>query len=105
MKPISLAALAAILALLATDSAAQEARAVITGTVVDQQKAVVPSARIEVKNVDTSVVTFVTTNSAGVYATQPLNPGVYLMTVSADGFKKLIQANVELRVADRRQLD
>src|SRR5437016_275398 len=93
------------LAAVAPVSMAQETRAVITGTVVDQQKAVVPSVRIEVKNVDTSVVTSVTTNTAGLYATPPLDPGVYTVTASAGGFKKLVQANVELRVADRKQLD
>jgi hypothetical protein len=105
MKPISLTVFAVILTLFPATSVAQEARAVITGTVVDQQKAAVPSAMIEVKNVDTAVVTPVTTNTSGLYATPPLNPGVYSVTVSASGFKKLVQANVELRVADRRQLD
>ena len=91
--------------MLSTIAWGQESRAVINGTVSDPQNAVIPGARVEVKNVATNVVITVETNARGLYTVPPVNPGQYAVTVSASGFKSSVQPNVELRVADRMQLD
>ena len=91
--------------LMATIAWGQESRAVISGTVSDPQGAVVPGAKVEVKNVATNVVTAVETNGRGLYSIPPVNPGQYAVTVSAAGFKSTVQPNVELRVADHVTLD
>jgi len=83
----------------------QESRAIITGTVTDPQKAVIPAATVEVKNLQTNVVTSVVANARGQYTTPPINPGQYSVTVSAPGFKMMVRSNIELRVADRLVLD
>ncbi len=83
----------------------QESRAIISGTVTDPQGAAVPVAIVEVKNLETNVVSKVMTNEQGFYTLPPINPGPYSVTVSAPGFKTAVRSNVELRVADRLGLD
>src|SRR5215472_3417004 len=77
----------------------QETRAILSGTVTDPQSAVVPAAKVEIRN----VVTTVQTNDAGVYTAPPVNPGKYLVTVTATGFKVEVENEVELRSADRKR--
>ena len=83
----------------------QETRAIVTGSVTDPQGAVVPNAKIEIKNMETNVATTVLTNESGFYSSPPINPGQYTVGVSATGFKTIIQSNIELRVSDRLALD
>jgi len=83
----------------------QESRAIVSGTVSDPQGAVVPGAKVEVKNLDTNVVTAVETNASGFYTVPPLNPGQYSITASAVGFKSVLRNKVELRLDDRVGLD
>ncbi|MBI4906957.1 MAG: TonB-dependent receptor [Acidobacteria bacterium] len=97
--------LAGALVLCAAAVWSQESRAIISGTVTDPQGAVVPAATLEVKNLETNVVSMAITNDRGIYSAPPVNPGRYSVTVSATGFKTLVQRNVELRVADRLALD
>ncbi|MCL5742355.1 MAG: carboxypeptidase regulatory-like domain-containing protein [Acidobacteria bacterium] len=84
---------------------AQETRAIVSGTVTDPQGASVPAAKVELKNVETNVVSTIHTNYTGFYSSPPINPGQYSMTVSAAGFKTTIRSNIELRVGDRATLD
>ncbi len=84
---------------------AQEFRATVVGTVTDAQGAVVPGAKIEVRNLATAAVTATTTNESGAYVAPFLPMGVYSLTVSADGFKRAVRQSVELRVGDRLQID
>lgn len=83
----------------------QEIRAIISGTVTDPQKAVIPGAAVEVKNLETNIVTSVVTNERGNYTTPPVNPGQYSVTATAPGFKTMVRSSIELRVSDRLQLD
>src|SRR6266545_6749851 len=84
---------------------AQETRAIVTGTVTDPQGAVVPAAKVELKNVETNVASTIHTNESGFYSSPPINPGQYSMAVSAPGFKTTVRSNLELRVGDRLALD
>src|ERR1022692_2085871 len=104
MRLVSVARLLGILGLAAL-AWGQESRAVISGTVTDPQGAVVPAAEVEVKNLETNVVTKVATNSSGFYTVPPVNPGLYSITASATGFKTVVRSKVELRLADRVGLD
>ncbi len=84
---------------------AQETRAIVSGTVADPQGAVMPSAKVEVKNLETNLVTTIETDQSGFYTSPPVNPGHYSVTASAPGFKTTVRSNVELRVGDRMVLD
>ena len=105
MRLVSLARLLLAVFGLAVLAWGQESRAVISGTVTDPQGAVVPAAQLEVKNLDTNVVTKAATNDRGFYTFPPVNPGQYSIGVSASGFKTVVQSKVELRMADRMGLD
>jgi hypothetical protein len=100
MKKLIAAVLLSVTAL-----AAQEFRATITGTITDQQGAVVPGATIEVKNLETTVLTSAKSNESGIFVVPFLPPGNYAVTVNAAGFKRIVREAVELRVGDRLRLD
>src|SRR4030088_3190653 len=66
---------------------AQEIGASVTGTVTDQQGAVLPGVTVTVINLDTNVPAETVTNSQGLYVLQKLIPGRYKVTAALQGFK------------------
>jgi hypothetical protein len=84
---------------------AQEFRAVLNGKVTDPAKAVVPGAAITVTNLGTNEMVKVTTDSEGNFTAPFLNPGVYSITVEANGFKKYARTNQELQVGQTATLN
>jgi hypothetical protein len=83
----------------------QEFRATVTGAVTDAQGAVIPNARVEVRNLETNVVVNTVTNDAGSYVAPFVQPGRYTVAVEAQGFKRALREAVELRVGDRLRID
>jgi len=73
-------------------------RATLTGTVRDASGAVLPGVTVEaaspalIEKVRTAV-----TDSAGVYRIVNLDPGVYTLTFSLEGFSQVKRENIELR--------
>ncbi len=96
---------AAMIAVFTVGVSAQEFRGTITGTVSDPNGAVVPGAKVTIKNVDTNVSTVVTTNDSGAYTVMSLVPGNYSISVSGDGFKTSSRESVAVRVDDRLTID
>ncbi|MGH9325304.1 MAG: carboxypeptidase regulatory-like domain-containing protein [Terriglobia bacterium] len=70
----------------------------ISGTVRDPSGAVIPNARISIKNSATGVTRATTTNARGVYDAPGLSPGPYTVSASATGFKTAVQSHVTLTV-------
>ncbi|HWB83019.1 MAG TPA: TonB-dependent receptor [Bryobacteraceae bacterium] len=97
-------ALAASLAITAP-LMAQEFRATITGTVIDDSGAAIAGAQVEVRNAGTSFVTMAQTNEAGAYTVPFLLPGTYKVTITAKGFKQSVREGVELHAGDKLQVD
>ena len=62
---------------------------VISGTVSDPSGAVLPNVTVNLKNVDKGFTNKTETNSQGFYQFQLLEPGTYVITVSAPSFKSL----------------
>ena len=67
---------------------AQTGQGVITGRVTDANGAIVQKASVEVINNETNVILSTTTNDAGLYNVESLNPGPYTVTVASPGFQK-----------------
>ena len=96
---------AIVIAVFAMSASAQEFRGTITGTVTDPNGAVVPGAKVTVKNTATNIATNVVTNDSGVFTAPFLTPGAYSVSVVGDGFKTSTRENVEVKVDDRISLD
>lgn len=83
---------------------AQLDTASIIGAVSDASGAVVPGAKVEVRNLGTGQTTQLTTDQSGGFVAPVLPVGTYRVTVTAPGFKTNVQDNIRLNVADRIQL-
>jgi outer membrane receptor protein involved in Fe transport len=83
---------------------AQTETGAITGTVLDPTGAVVPGAKITVKNVGTNAIRETTTSSSGSYVVPNLQPAEYTITVSAPGFSTALR-NVNVAVGSRVGVD
>ncbi len=79
-------------------------RATLSGQVVDPAKAVVPEARIDIKNNGTGIVRSVVSDGGGLYRAVNFQPGVYTVTVTAPGFSIYVERGLQLTVAATREL-
>jgi len=77
----------------------------IRGTVMDQTGAVVPHAMVTAINRGTNVQTVRQSTSAGDYELSSLDPGDYVVTVSAQGFQGFRQQNVHVNALEVANLD
>lgn len=103
MRAATLAACAC--ALTAGAAAAQDSRGTITGTVRDSSKAVVPGATVTITSAAMGNEVTAVTNESGYFEVPYLIAGTYKVTVELQGFKKYVNDKVEVRIADRLELD
>ena len=83
---------------------AQSDRGALNGTVVDPVNAVIPGAKISLKNLDTGAQYQSTTTDTGNYTIPSLPSGRYVLSVEAAGFSTFIQQGITIQVAqDSRQ--
>jgi len=83
---------------------AQSNNGTITGAISDPAGAVIPGAVIQIKNQETGVVFNGGTSATGNYVL-PVPAGTYEITVTAAGFKKYVQSNVQVIVATDSRKD
>ena len=76
----------------------------VSGTVLDQSGAVVPNAKVTIRNTGTGLGQEVTTDRAGLYVSLPLYAGEYDIEVEAQQFSREVQ-HLTLTVAERRVAD
>ncbi len=94
--------LAIVLYLLVAGAAwSQDARGTLLGRVSDPSGALIPGAQVVVTNVAMGTKAVITTNAEGYYVAPLLPPGVYQVEASAQGFKKALRSNIEVRIGDR----
>ncbi len=93
--------LAVLVLLFTTVAFAQRDLGTITGTVTDQQGAVVPNVKITITEVATGLTYSVTTAADGTYTRPALKPGTYSVSAEAQGFRRVEQQNVILTAGDR----
>jgi hypothetical protein len=77
----------------------------IVGTVTDPSNAVVPQAKIVVKNVNTNAQTQTTTDADGVFRAVGLVPGDYTVTAEASGFRQSTTSPQTVGVATPVRVD
>jgi len=90
---------------LATVTFAQDVTARIDGQVVDQAGAVVMGATITLTNTKTGEVRTVESNDSGQYTLTLIPPGIYDLSVKAQGFKEYLSKGLELNVNDRKTIN
>ena len=94
-----------LLILTAFTASAQEFRGSLAGKIVDPNGAVVPGSKVEIKNIETGIVSTTTTGDDGSYSFALLPPGKYQLTVTKENFNTAVRDGIQVRVADRLTLD
>jgi hypothetical protein len=84
---------------------AQETRGSIVGRVTDQSGAVIPHATVVVTNKAMGTKNSLVTNEQGFYQAVFLTPGLYRIDVEVQGFKKYTRDDIEVRIADRLEVN
>ncbi len=89
---------------LASPMVAQQPAATLSGTVTSTTGAVVPNAKISVKDVATGQLMTAESNSSGAYSVSNLAPGQYQVSVSAEGYASKTE-QVTLATGAAQKLD
>ena len=101
----SLAAIFLCLALCALSLFAQSERGTITGAVRDSSGAVIPGAKISLKNAATNVNIGAVTNEQGEYTIPSLSPGTYSLRAEKEGFRPSLTNAINLDAAQTVRTD
>src|SRR6185312_9472378 len=99
------AALVVAALLLASPVFAQGDRGTITGAISDPTGAAVPSAPVEARQMETGAVFPAASSATGNYTLSQLPVGTYTLTVSVQGFKKYVRANIQVQAAQTVRID
>jgi len=83
---------------------AQSTSATLSGTVEDQNGAVVPGATVTAENKATGLKRQAATNDEGQFTIPLLPPSTYTVTAQAQGFSPVQVSNVVLNVGDQKSL-
>ncbi|HSE15405.1 MAG TPA: carboxypeptidase-like regulatory domain-containing protein [Pyrinomonadaceae bacterium] len=94
-----------LLILAAFTVSAQEFRGSLAGKITDPNGAVVPGSKVEIKNIETGIVSSAVTGDDGAYSFPLLPPGKYAVTVTKENFNTAVRDGIQVRVADRLTLD
>jgi carboxypeptidase family protein/TonB-dependent receptor-like protein len=82
----------------------QAATATLSGTVVDQNGAVLPAATVVLQNTATAFRRQTETNSEGQFTISLLPPGIYKLTAERQGFSSFTESQITLSVGDQLSL-
>ncbi len=91
--------------LLAAALPAQVQSGRIVGTVLDPNGAVVPAAQVAITATTTNQTTSIQTNDSGSYVVTGLNPGMYSVRVTMQGFQTTAVNQVEVVVGQSARVD
>lgn len=83
----------------------QRTTATIEGIVTDPQGAVIPGAKVTVRNTATGLERSVVTDSSGFYSIPLLPIGTYDLTVEAQGFQTGIQKDITLQIEQTARIN
>jgi Carboxypeptidase regulatory-like domain len=94
-----------LLIAICTRASAQYEDGSLIGTIHDSSGAVVGNAAVTVTNVNTGIVTRVTSNGSGDYEVPSLRVVVYTIQAEAPGFALAEARNITISVAGRQRID
>jgi len=77
----------------------------LSGTITDPNGAAIPGAKVVASSIDTGSRLEIMTTDAGLYVFPVLPVSTYNIIVEKAGFKKLNRQNIEIRIAQRQDLD
>src|ERR1700757_1260529 len=95
----------AVAMVFATSLAAQGIYATLTGVVKDQSSAVVPQAKVTLKDAQSGSQRDTVTNSEGYFTFASVPVGTYDLTIEATGFSSYKVDGITLNGGDKRNLD
>ncbi len=113
MKPVSslfklviaLCLTALIVGITGSPALAQQATALITGTVKDPSGAIVTGARVALRNTATNVTRSTKTSKDGDYLFTLVPIGTYELSVEQQGFQKYLQTGISLEINQNARQD
>src|SRR5215210_7080212 len=80
-------------------------RAGVQGTISDSSGALVPDAKVTLKDTETGRVQETTSSNEGFYRILGLAPGKYVLTVEKQGYKKTVSENVTVNAENVQGID
>ncbi len=86
-------------------AAAQQATALLTGTIKDPAGAVVSGANVTLKNSDTNVTRTATSNKDGDFLFTLVPIGTYEVQVEQEGFNKYVRKGITLQINQNARVD
>lgn len=101
MTRIKMTSLVGIVILAGASMFAQTSTGSLSGTVTDPNGASIPGAKVVATSVTTGSKLETLTTDAGLYVFPTLPVSTYNVTVEKTGFKKLNRPNIEIRIAQR----
>jgi hypothetical protein len=96
--------LLALLAFLAPSGFAQQLTGTLSGTVFDQSGAVIPSAKITLKNQLSGDVRVTTADAGGRFVITAVQPATYSLQVDATGFTSWEEGSIVMNAGDSRDV-
>jgi hypothetical protein len=105
LKKIAVAAvLLLVVVLLGSSGFAQQLTGTLSATVTDSAGAVVPNAKITMKNAASGDVRTTVSNGSGYFTITAVQPGTYSVSIEAAGFKTWEQGGIVFSQGDSRTL-
>jgi len=99
---LAIATIVAVLAVMTLPVYAQQTSATLNGTVLDATGAVIPDAKVSLKNEASGDLRNGVSNGDGYFTFAAIPPGRYTLTVSKEGFSSWEVKGVVLESADKR---
>src|SRR2546423_596447 len=84
---------------------AQSQTGSLSGSVLDANNAGVPGATVDATLAASGVTLHTISSEAGLYVFPSLPPGIWTVAAEKPGFKKVVQTEVEIFIAQRQSLD
>jgi hypothetical protein len=103
-KAISGAVSLLVLILLAATCFGQQLTGTLTGTVADSAGAVVPNAKVTMKNEASGDIRTTVSNGSGYFSITAVQPGTYTVSIEAAGFKTFARTGIGFSQGDNHTL-